>query len=689
MLPNRLRFPGLHVLILLAAASTLAHASELSAAPNEHTLVLGGLGKGAAPLDGPWQFHIGDDPAWASPNFDDSAWTRLTADRPWGLQGQEIESGFAWYRRRIAITPAPGASPNVALLIPGIVGIYQLFWNGIEVGHLGKMPPHAVGIVGGPAQTYGLGPARTGVLALRVWQGPPGSNATGAGGGFVSLPQIGSPQAIAAAKDTLDYQWLRRQQFIYGLASLYTFVAVLSLVGWLRDRSQWLLLWMAIFALTPLAEIFFRGLHIPWSGAWQNLGVQTEIQVREASQWFLLLWLLQLHKEKSVFRFTRAFAIVALLFGLIDGVVGFLCPWPLNVRQWEIADAAATVPLLAAEIIPVSLVLVALIRRQKLDSVRWVVAAFAFLSAMIYSVTNISVQGVRFTHWTLSDKISAPLFLLNGSPITLLTITRTLLFVSIVYAVIRYSIAERRRQAGLEQEIQNARELQQVLVPEHLPALPGFTLTSAYKPAQEVGGDFFQVIPLEKGLPGEGASSSGSTLVVLGDVSGKGLKAAMAVSMIVGVIRTLAESTSSPAEILTGLNRRLSGRLQGGFATAIALRLDRDGSCTLACAGHPAPFVNDQEMTFPGALPLGLTPNAVFEETRLKLSERDQLALYTDGLLEARSQSGELYSFARLKTLFATNPTAEQAAQAAVNFGQDDDITVLTLTRLAVAESAA
>jgi serine phosphatase RsbU (regulator of sigma subunit) len=86
-------------------------------------------------------------------------------------------------------------------------------------------------------------------------------------------------------------------------------------------------------------------------------------------------------------------------------------------------------------------------------------------------------------------------------------------------------------------------------------------------------------------------------------------------------------------------------------------------------------------MTFPGALPLGLTPDAVFEETRLKLSERDQLALYTDGLLEARSQSGEFYSFDRLKTLFATNPTAEQAAQAAVNFGQDDDITVLTLTR--------
>ena len=157
----------------------------------------------------------------------------------------------------------------------------------------------------------------------------------------------------------------------------------------------------------------------------------------------------------------------------------------------------------------------------------------------------------------------------------------------------------------------------------------------------------------------------------------------MAVSMIVGAVRTLAENTSSPAEILSGLNRRLVGRMQGGFATAIALRLDSNGECTLASAGHPGPFVNDREISFPGALPLGLTATATFEETRLRLIERDHLALYTDGLLEARSQSGELYSFERLKTLFANHPTAEQAAQAAVNFGQDDDITVLTLTRLA------
>jgi len=640
--------------------------------PASTTLVLDGLGKGAAALDGPWQFHLGDDPAWASPGFDDSNWEHLTAGKPWGLQGHDSYSGYAWYRRRISIAPAPGASPDVALLIPAAGSIYEIFWNGVEVGQLGSMPPHLVEMVGGPAQTFGLGPIRDGVLAVRFWGQPPASNADGSGGGFSAMPYLGSPEAIAAGKATLDYQWLRSRQFAFGLTSLYTLVAILSLIGWLRDRKQWLLFWMTIFAFTPLAELFFRGLHIASNAFTLNFAVQTEIQIREVAQWFLLLWLLQLHDNRRLVRFARVAAVLAFTAGVCDGIAGLLYSTVLSDRAFQIVDAAFTAPLLVAEIVPAILVTIAFVRRKRLDPARWAVASLAFLGATVYAVSNISVQGVRYTHWTLAARLSAPLFMLNGNPLNLLTIVRTLLFIAIVFAVIRYSIAERRRQAGFEQEIQNARELQQVLVPEAIPALAGFSLTSAYRPAQEVGGDFFQIIPIE----------GGSTLVVLGDVSGKGLKAAMAVSLIVGAVRALAETTSSPAEILAGLNRRLVGRLQGGFATAVALRLDANGTCTLASAGHPAPFVNDNELSFPGALPLGLSPNATFDETTLELVERDQLALYTDGLLEARSQSGELYSFDRLKTLFSTRPTADQAAQAAVNFGQDDDITVLTLTRL-------
>jgi serine phosphatase RsbU (regulator of sigma subunit) len=93
-------------------------------------------------------------------------------------------------------------------------------------------------------------------------------------------------------------------------------------------------------------------------------------------------------------------------------------------------------------------------------------------------------------------------------------------------------------------------------------------------------------------------------------------------------------------------------------------------------------------MDLPGALPLGISHEGDYEETSFSLDVGDHFSLYTDGLLEARNQAGELYSFARLERLFASHPSAAQATQAAVNFGQDDDITVLTLTRLATGEES-
>jgi hypothetical protein len=670
------RFPSLRLSVLVFAACclNLAAQAQTPVATGAHTLVIDGLGKGTAPLDGPWQFHLGDDPAWAAPGYDDSHWEQITADKTWGAQSHPSYTGFAWYRRTIHITPAPGADPNVVLLIPYIDDAYELYWNGVKVGQYGTLPPHPVLYEGIPNQTYGLGPIRSGVLAVRVWKFALASNDPDTQGGFEAPPLAGSPSAIAAERGNRDFRWLQSQQFTFGLTSLYALVALLSFLAWLRDRNQWLLFWMSLYALMLTMDVVLIRLRLPYPFAMALFATQIAIAIREASGWFLLIWLLQLHQHPRLVYYTRLAAIVGIASAAADGCLPFLYPDYISVAQMQIADAITTFPSVAFEGIPIALVAYAIFKRRRLDSARWLVAILAFLNATVYWVENATVQGIRYTHWTVSNKITATLLTVNGNNFNLPTILRTLLFLSIVYAVIRYTIDNRRRQHAMEQEFQNARELQQVLVPENLPALVGFNLTSAYRPAQEVGGDFFQIIPLEEG----------STLIVLGDVSGKGLKAAMAVSMIVGAVRTLVEATSRPAEILAGLNRRLFGRLQGGFATAVALRLDGDGTCTIACAGHPAPFVNDQELIFPGTLPLGVLPKAAFEETKFQMGERDQLALYTDGLLEARSQNGDLYSFARLKTLFASRPTAEQAAEAAVNFGQDDDITVLTLTRVTV-----
>ena len=269
------------------------------------------------------------------------------------------------------------------------------------------------------------------------------------------------------------------------------------------------------------------------------------------------------------------------------------------------------------------------------------------------------------------------MFVLGGSAITPLAFAEALLILAIVYAVYDYTTEESRRRNELAQEIRNAQELQQVLVPEALPDLPGFALTSSYRPAQEVGGDFFQVVPL----------AGGGTMVVLGDVSGKGLPAAMTVALVVGTVRTLAEFTRSPAEMLDGLNRRLRGRLHGGFATCLALRLEADGTGAIASAGHPSPYLNGRELDLQGALPLGIG-EAKYEEIPLQLEPGDHLALYTDGLLEARNEKGDLYGFDRLQSLFERAAAANVASDDAVDFGQEDDITVLTLTRVGSGEDA-
>jgi hypothetical protein len=679
MFPSGRLLRALCSFAFLISSAALFHA-QTGTASAEASFVANGLGKGTVPLDGPWQFHLGDNPSWGSPAVDDATghngWEQLAAGDPWGAQGHRGYSGYAWYRRQITLNPASGASPDFALLIPAIDDVYEIYWNGQLVGHLGSMPPDLVTYSLLPPQSYSLGPIRTGVLAVRVFKGPLLSNDDGISGGFEAMPMIGGPQAIAAVKGNMDFHWLRSQQFSFGLSSLYGMVFLFSFVSWLRDRSQRLLFWTASYAFMLLLETSLFGLRLHYPYAIRESLRLVVFATREMSLWFLVLWLLRLNEARKVARNLRIVAALVLVAVAMDSLLYFLYPALIGARTYQIADAALTCLYIPPLISPFVLAVIAFVRRRHLDSARWTVAVFAFLNNVYYALVNVLSQGTRFTHWTVGDKLSAPLLILYGSPINFQLILRTLLLLSIIYAVIRYSIESSRHQSVLEQEFQNARELQQVLIPESLPEIPGFALTSAYKPALEVGGDFFQIIPLE----------DGKTLVVVGDVSGKGLKAAMAVSLIVGLVRALARIFPQPGKLLAEVNDRLAGRLQGGFATTIALRLEPDGSCTLAAAGHPAPILNDQELKLPGALPLGLIPSTGYQETSIAMGAGDRLSLYTDGLLEARNAAGELFGFERLRALFSTRPNAGQATDAAVNFGQDDDITVLTLTRLAAQE---
>lgn len=248
--------------------------------------------------------------------------------------------------------------------------------------------------------------------------------------------------------------------------------------------------------------------------------------------------------------------------------------------------------------------------------------------------------------------------------------------VSIGYAGFAYvSISAGRRYARaraetafLESEMAAAREIQQVMLPERGESFPGFTVDSVYKPAREVGGDFFQIL-----------SASGDLLLVFGDVAGKGLPAAMLVSMLVGSIRSIADNTHDPATILAKLHDRLVGRTSGGFTTATVARIAPDGTLTIANAGNLSPYIDGAELNLPGALPLGIPNAGQYENTVLQLDPGSRLTFVSDGVVEAQTPTGELYGFDRAKAL--SMKPASAIAQAAVDFGQADDITVVTIQR--------
>ncbi|HTZ60281.1 MAG TPA: PP2C family protein-serine/threonine phosphatase [Acidobacteriaceae bacterium] len=655
----------LAVLCLAIGPALVAHAAPTA------PFTVEGLGKATVALDGDWQFRPGDNPAWASPTLDDSAWEQIKVDKPWGAQTHFGYTGYGWYRRHLKFVSGAGIDSELALLLPRIDDAYEVYWNGNLLGRHGKLPPHPVwyGNIGHPI--LGFGKPTEGVLAIRVWKAPYLSSDTGEEGGLYGAPIVGTTQAIQAYRGSLGYRWLSGQLFFFAVDLLYLLILVIGLVAWLRNRDQKVLLWLSLWACAFLLSTLLRNLRIPWPFAVSNGLGQSVLALADVSMWYLLLNLLELNHHRFLPRWTRVLAWIAIASGVLDGFVVSADMSGPHVQALQIADALISVPATLVEVWP--LVLVCFAIGKRLDTARWVMAIIAALTELTIGIANLSGQGARFTHWTLGQRLFMPLFTVAGTTFALIPLLVIFLLLAVVFAVYRYTVAQSVRQVALEQEFRSAQELQQVLIPETLPALEGYAVTSAYRPAQQVGGDFFQMI----------ARPDGSALLVVGDVSGKGLKAAMTVSLIVGAIRTVADTIDDPSGVLSVLNRRLHGRLKDGFVTCLALRLDAEGECAIANAGHPAPFLNAEEMSLKGALPLGLDPDSAYEQIHFRLAVGERLTLYTDGVPEARNSAGDLFGFDRVRSLIATQPDARQTVEAAVAFGQDDDITVITLTRLA------
>ncbi len=274
--------------------------------------------------------------------------------------------------------------------------------------------------------------------------------------------------------------------------------------------------------------------------------------------------------------------------------------------------------------------------------------------------------------WT-GRNYQSPLTMMAGPiPIHFATVADFVGLLAIVVIIFFRFLRIQRDRERASSELAAARNVQELLIPQEKISTPGFEVDSVYNPAAEVGGDFYHVEP----------THDGGLLVVIGDVAGKGLKAAMNVSMVMGALRRTAER--SPAKILDSLNRVLEG--SDGITTCQAVWFAANGEVVIANAGHLPPYLNTQEVNLPGGLPLGVLLDVIYPEVRLYLHPGDRLLLMSDGVVEARQVNGELFGFDRVHNL--SNQSAFYIADAAKAFGQEDDITVLTVRRMATAIAA-
>lgn len=621
-------------------------------------------------VDGEWRFRPGDSPRaagsnaplWASPAFDDASWKQVSADT---LDDQKIPyTQFAWYRRRVTID-RQDPSQKLAILVRA-ADTYEVYWNGQLLGGVGKVPPH----FNWPDFDTAAFPlplasqsSVSGMLAIRVWCYYP--NSLGSDCGLLDPPVIGDA-ALEQARPQKRLQSYLIQDYLYtGVVALTLLIALVALLVYLRGRRDILYLWFALFLLGAAA---FNASDYVIAANWANFKDDLANGGLNAAFLLLVLWLFGLQGRSRPRRIVSALALLIAIPHAIDAVLG-LC-WANAGPRMQRADAVATIFVMIFPLAPLVLLGIALC--QKGGKRDWPVIAAGTAFFTVTALYNISGQWPNLLHWKmdwLEDTFHVGYFHYN-----IILILQVLLLLALGFSVFRYFLAERRRQELVEHELLAAREVQQVLVPEKVPAIPGYAIASVYRPASEVGGDFFQIFSLE----------DGGALVAIGDVSGKGMKAAMIVSLIVGTLRTIAAYTQRPAEILQQLNTRLHGRMSGGFVTCLVVRITPDQQILAAHAGHLPPYIDGKEVTvLAGSLPLGLVPDVEYEEAALHLKPGETLTLITDGVLEAQSASNELFGFERLASLLATHPSAEQVAETACNFGQEDDITVLTMTRLA------
>ena len=246
----------------------------------------------------------------------------------------------------------------------------------------------------------------------------------------------------------------------------------------------------------------------------------------------------------------------------------------------------------------------------------------------------------------------------------------------------------------LDQELQTARLIQEALLPKAVPTIAGWQLAALYQPARAVGGDFYDFLALPDGKLG----------LVLGDVTDKGMPAALVMATTCSMLRAVATQPSvSPGQVLAHVNDVLCTELpESMFVTCFYGILDPvTGSFRFANAGQDLPCLRQEDTAvcelYATGMPLGLMPGMFYEEKEITLRPSERVLFYSDGIVEAHSPAREMFGIPRLRDLLSGKddgaPPIPSVLRAVADFTgadweQEDDITVVALERLLVGEDA-
>lgn len=260
-----------------------------------------------------------------------------------------------------------------------------------------------------------------------------------------------------------------------------------------------------------------------------------------------------------------------------------------------------------------------------------------------------------------------------------------------VAQLVRQQQVETEERERIQQEMRVAALIQQTLLPRELPALSGWNINAFYRPARAVGGDFYDFIDLEDGRLG----------VVIGDVTDKGVPAAMVMATCRSMLRAAAHAHTEPGEVLADVNESLVPEIPPAmFVTCLYAIVDTErGEVVFANAGHNLPYVRTSggvhELRATG-MPLGLMPAMVYEETTYTLAEGEVMVLTSDGITEAHDPEGEMYGFSRLMGRIAGEVSTDMCSHLVADLErftgpeleQEDDITLVVMQRTSSAEAS-